>query len=67
LRALIEYIRNTSELSSINDAPTTINEDNITCIEQMKKGYIKGDNTKYIAPNFFFSHQQQEHQKVKVM
>ncbi|KAM2708614.1 hypothetical protein FF1_045210 [Malus domestica] len=32
----------------------------------LKKGYIKGDNTKHIAPKFFFTHQQQEHQKIEV-
>ncbi|XP_068315003.1 secreted RxLR effector protein 161-like [Pyrus communis] len=32
---------------------------NAACIEQLKKGYIKGDNTKHIAPKFFYSHQQQ--------
>ena len=32
----------------------------------MKKEYIKGDNTKHIAPKFFFSHQQQEYQKIEV-
>ena len=32
----------------------------------MKKGYIKGDNTEHIAPMNFFSHQQQEYQKIEV-
>ncbi|KAM2474708.1 hypothetical protein PS1_007389 [Malus domestica] len=56
LRAVMEHIRNTSGLTSIVDFPTTIFEDNAACIEQLKKGYIKGDNTKHIAPNFFYSH-----------
>ena len=43
-----------------------IYEDNAACIEQLKKGYIKGDNTEHIASKFFFSHQQQEHQKIEV-
>jgi len=34
LRTVIEY---TSELFSINDTPTTIHEDNVICIDQMKK------------------------------
>jgi len=32
----------------------------------MKKGYIKGDNTKHIAPKFFLTSQQQEYQKIEV-
>ena len=31
LRVVIEYIRSTSGLSSINDAPITIHEDNTVC------------------------------------
>ena len=32
----------------------------------MKTGFFKGDNTKHIAPKFFFSHQQLEHKKIEV-
>ena len=53
----MEHIRSTSCLTSVLDLPTTIFEDNATCIEQLKKGYIKGDNTKNIASKFFYSHQ----------
>ena len=53
----MEHIRRTSGLTSIIDLPTMIFEDNATCIEHLKKGYIKGDNTKHIAPKFFYSHQ----------
>ncbi|KAM1991580.1 hypothetical protein ACFX15_032691 [Malus domestica] len=35
-------------------------------LRTLKKGYIKGDSTKHIAPKFFFTHQQQEHQKIEV-
>ncbi|KAM0956765.1 hypothetical protein FF1_024985 [Malus domestica] len=61
------HIRSSCDLYHVVDVPTTIFEDNATCIEQLKKGYIKRDNTKHIAPKFFFSHQQQEHQKIEVM
>ena len=44
-----------------------IYENKVACVEQFKKGYIKGDNIKHITPKFFFSHQQQEHQKIEVM
>ncbi|KAM1606729.1 hypothetical protein ACFX16_027826 [Malus domestica] len=57
LRAVMEHIRSTSGLTSVVDLPTMIFKDNAACIEQLKKGYIKGDNTKHIAPKFFYSHQ----------
>ena len=53
LRAIITHIQGTSSLSSTTEEPTCIYEDNVACIEQMKLCYIKGDNTKYIPPNFF--------------
>ncbi|KAM1987280.1 hypothetical protein ACFX15_034572 [Malus domestica] len=66
LRAVMGHIRSSYDLHPAVNAPTTIFEDNAACIEQLKKGYIKGDNTKHIAPKFFFTHQQQEHQKIEV-
>ena len=62
----MEHIRSTSGLTSVVDFPTTIFEDNAACIEQLKKGHIKGDNTKHIALKFFYSHQQQQHQNIEV-
>ncbi|XP_068317100.1 uncharacterized protein [Pyrus communis] len=60
LRAIMEHIQSTSGLTTIIDISTTIFEDSVASIEQLKKGYIKGDN-KHIAPKFFYSHQQQQH------
>ena len=54
LKAVMEHIRSTSGLTTVVDLPTTIFEDNVACIEQLKKGYIKGGNTKHIVPKFFF-------------
>ena len=54
LIAVIECIQSTSELSSINDALIIIHRDNAACIDQLKKRYIKRDNTKHIVPKFFF-------------
>ena len=53
LRTIITYIRGTSGLSSTTEEPTCIYEDNVACIEHIKLGYIKGDNTKHISPKFF--------------
>ena len=66
LRSVVGHIRSSCDLLPAVDVPTTIFEDNAACIEQLKKGYIKGDNTKHIAPKFFFSHQQQEHHNIEV-
>ncbi|PRQ59184.1 putative RNA-directed DNA polymerase [Rosa chinensis] len=66
LRAITKHVQSTCGLHSTTDEPTTIHEDNAACIEQMKTGFIKGDNTKHIAPKFFFNQQQQEHQKIEV-
>ncbi|XP_026378445.1 uncharacterized protein LOC113272866 [Papaver somniferum] len=59
LRSIITHIRGTSGLNSTIEEPTCIYKDNATCIEQMKQGYIKGDNTKHISPKFFYNQQQQ--------
>ena len=62
----MEHIQSTSGLTTVVDLPMMIFEDNVVCIEQLKKGYINGDNTKNIAPKFFYSHQQQQHQNIEV-
>ena len=59
LRSVITHIRGASGLDSTTEEPTCIYEDNAACIEQMKQGYIKGDNTKHISPKFFYNQQQQ--------
>ncbi|GKB04395.1 hypothetical protein Tco_0832538 [Tanacetum coccineum] len=38
-------------ISSGQEAPTVLHEDNIACIAQLKDEYIKGD-----IPKFFFTH-----------
>jgi hypothetical protein len=40
--------------------PTVLFKDNFACVEQVSKGFIKGDRIKHIAPKFFFTHEQQE-------
>ncbi|KAM1850347.1 hypothetical protein ACFX13_014546 [Malus domestica] len=62
----MEHIRSISGLTLIVDLPTMVIEDSETCIKQLRKGYINGDNTKHIAPKFFCSHQQQQHQNIEV-
>ena len=57
LRSVIRHIRGTCGLKSTTDEPTCIYEDNAACLEQMKLGFIKGDNTKHISPKFFYNQQ----------
>ncbi|KAM1884742.1 hypothetical protein ACFX15_036926 [Malus domestica] len=66
IREVIGHIRSTSGFTSVVDLPTTIFENNVACIKQLKKGYIKGDNTKHITRKFFYLHQQQQHQNIEV-
>lgn len=41
------------DFSLKKNIPTTMYEDNVACIAQLKGGYIKGDRTKHISLNTF--------------
>ncbi|GJZ72565.1 hypothetical protein Tco_0636711 [Tanacetum coccineum] len=60
LRSVIQHIRESCGISSGQEAPTIVHEDNAACIAQLKDGYIKGDRTKHILPKFFFTHDLQK-------
>ena len=66
LRLVVHHIGNACGLTLITSIPTTIYEDNATCIEQIKEGYIKGDITKHISPKFFFTHELQKSHEIEV-
>ena len=57
LRSMIQHIQESCGLPSMKDNPTTLFEDNATCIAQIKGGYIKGDRIKHISPKFFDTHE----------
>ena len=57
LRLMIQHIQESCRLPFIKDNPTTLFEDNVACIAQIKGGYIKGDITKHISPKFFYTHE----------
>ncbi|GKC02942.1 hypothetical protein Tco_0994552 [Tanacetum coccineum] len=44
LRSVIKHIRESCGISSGQEAPTIIHEDNAACIAQLKDGYIKGES-----------------------
>ena len=48
------------------DNPTTLFENNATCIAQIKGGYIKGDRTKHISRKFCYTHELQKSGEIDV-
>lgn len=66
LRSVIQYIRGACGLTSEKNEPTTLFEDNVACIAQLKEGFIKGDRTKHISPKFWFTHDLQKNREVLV-
>ena len=66
LRSITQHIQQTCGLSSKENIPTILYEDNAACIAQLKGGYIKGDRTKHISPKFFFTHDLQKNGEIDV-
>ena len=66
LRSMIQHIRDSSGLPPISNTTTTLYEDNIACIAQLKCGYIKGDRTKLISPKFFYMHELQNNGDIDI-
>ena len=66
LRSMIQHIQESCGLPFSKDNPTTLFEDNATCIAQIKGGYIKGDRTKHISPKFFYTHELQKNCEIDV-
>lgn len=54
LRSLMNHVFESCGYSTISK-PTTIYEDNASCIHQIQSGFIKGDKTKHINPKFFYT------------
>lgn len=57
---MIQHIQESYELSTVKDNSTILYEDNVTCIVQIKGGYIKGDITTHISLKFFQTHEFQK-------
>ena len=66
LRSMIRHIFRTCQISSINETPTMLFEDNATCIAQIKTRHIKGDKTKHISRKFFYTHELQKNDEIDV-
>ena len=63
---MIQHIQESCGLPSIKDNPTTLFEDNVACIAQIKEGYIKGERTKHISPKLFYTHEFQKSGEIDV-
>ena len=66
LRSMIQHIRDSSGLPPISNTTTTLYEDNVVCIAQLKGGYIKRDQTKHISPKFFYTHELQNNGEIDI-
>ena len=66
LRSVISHIQNICQITSVNNSPIIIYEDNDVCVVQVRERYIKGDKTKHISPKFFYTHELQESRQVDI-
>ena len=66
LRSMTHHIQKMCGFSLKKNIPTTMYEDNVACISQLKIGYIKGDWTKHISPKFFFTYDLQQNGEIEV-
>ena len=56
----------TTSLKTTDLEPTTLFEDNVACLAQLRKGYIKGDRMKHISSEFFYTHELQKNGDINV-
>ena len=63
---MIQHIRESCGLSSIKGDSTILFENNVACIAQIIRGYIKGDRTKHISPKLFYTHELQKSGEIDV-
>ena len=66
LKALIQHIHSSFQLPSNAGIPNIIYEDNEAYRKQIRKGFIKGEKTKHIAPKLFFTHKLQKNNEIEV-
>ena len=66
LKSMIQHIQETCGLPSIRGNATTLYEDNVACIAQIKGRFIKGDRIKHISPKFFYTHELQKKCEIDV-
>ena len=64
---MIQHIQESCGLPSIKHSSTTLFEDNVACITQIKGSYIKGDRTKHISQKFLYTHELQNSGEIDVL
>jgi hypothetical protein len=66
LRRMTNHIQKSCGSNTAN-TPTIIYEDNVACVEQMETCYIKSNMTKHISPKYFYPHELQNEDVVKIL
>ena len=63
---MIGHIQQTCGLNTIQ-TPTIMYEDNTACVARVEMGYVKSNLTKHISPKFFYAHELQQLNEVRVL
>ena len=63
---MTQHIGESCVLFSGKLLPTTLYEDNTTCITQIKRGYIKSDRKKHISLKFVYTHDLEENDNITI-
>ena len=63
---MCNFIESASGIGSL-ESPTIIYEDNAACVAQVQMGYVKSNLTKHISPKFFYAHELQQLNEVRVL
>ena len=63
---MIGHIQLTCRLNTVQ-TPTIIYEDNAACVAQVQTGYVKSNLTKHIDPKFFYAHELQKLNEVRIL
>src|SRR3954470_14969802 len=66
LRRVVSHIQMSCVLNTVQ-TPTIIYEDNAACVAQVQMGYVKSNLTKHISPKFFYAHELQQLNEVRVL
>ena len=66
LRRMIHHIQQTCGLNTVQ-TPTIIYEDNADCVAQVQSGYVKSNLTKHINSKFFYAHELQKMNEVRIL
>ena len=66
LKLMVQDSQESCGLPSIKDNLTTLFEDNVACMTQIKRSYINGDRTKHISSKFYYTFELQKSSEIDV-